>query len=91
MEGVYKRMGDPIMVDGRGKLMLGCRRLIGVWRGRLGRVPRTRPGRPYPAPHCLHRGGGSREPVGSKGRRPAFPGRPPRHTLTSREPVTDVL
>lgn len=68
MEGVYKRMGDPIMVDGRGKLMLGCRRLPGVWRGRLGGVPRTRPGRPYPAPHCLHRGGGSREPVGSTAR-----------------------
>lgn len=76
MEGVYKRMGDPIMVDGRGKLMLGCRRLPGVWRGRLGGVPRTRPGRPYPAPHCLHRGGGSREPG------PPSPGaRPGTHLL----------
>lgn len=29
--------------------------------------------------------------LGAQGDPPAFPGRPPRHTLTSREPVTDVL
>lgn len=53
--------------------------------GGVGRVPRTGPGRPYPAPHCLHRGGGSREPVGSTGRPARLPRAPAQaHTYFTR-------
>lgn len=45
-----------------------------------GPSPWTRPGRPYPAPHCLHRGGGSRAP--SEHRETAHPLRAPAQAHT---------
>lgn len=85
-----KRMGGPTVGDGCGQLMLGMPR-DPWWRGSgwaaspgldLEAIPRTS----LPPSWGRLPGAGR-----STGRRPAFPGRRPRHTLTSREPVTDVL